>query len=345
MSKDANGDRSLMMYNNEMPIAQQEQRRVGWKLFVRPEEVSEFYLSQRNLSLLAYIARYRLISSDDLAHLDGGSAQNAKRELRNLWEHGYVMRPASQLRTVAITGPQPMVYGLSNKGARLLRQYGHLVDLDIDWSENVRRARIAYIDHSVARSRFMSAVEVAVRGRRDISVLEAPAIIAGAPERTRRANHPLKWTAVIPDGHGRDVSASVISDDLFALVSGDERTSHFLVEIDRGQMPVRRNGTSAEEIVEGKRRVRTYYRHKLATYYHGWRQRRHEEQFGIDQLRVLTVTTSPRRVETMIDALRDVTSGKGSELFLFVAETTLRAASPLDATWTSGKGNAVKLTD
>jgi len=47
----------------------------------------------------------------------------------------------------------------------------------------------------------------------------------------------------------------------------------------------------------------------------------------------------------MIDALRDVTAGKGSELFLFIDEAMLRSANPLDATWTSGKGNAVKLMD
>ena len=46
----------------------------------------------------------------------------------------------------------------------------------------------------------------------------------------------------------------------------------------------------------------------------------------------------------MIDALRDVTAGKGSELFLFIDEVTLRSTNPLDAMWTSGKGNAVTLT-
>jgi len=175
--------------------------------------------------------------------------------------------------------------------------------------------------------------------------MEAASIIARAPERTQHAKHPLKWTAVVPDDHGREVSASLISDDLFALVFDDGTASHFLVEIDRGQMPVRRNGASAEEIVEGKRLMRTYYKHKLATYYHGWRQRRHVEQFGIEQLRVLTITTSVRRVETMINALGDVTAGKGSELFLFVDDETLRSANPLDAIWTSGKGNAVRLTN
>jgi hypothetical protein len=141
------------------------------------------------------------------------------------------------------------------------------------------------------------------------------------------------------------VPASLISDDLFALVFEDNTASFFLVEIDRGQMPVRRNGASAEEIVEGNRRVRTSYRHKLATYYHGWRQRRHVEQFNIEQLRVLTVTTSALRVETMLDAVRDVTGGTGSDLFLFINEEALRSTNPLDAIWTSGKGNAARLTD
>jgi hypothetical protein len=47
----------------------------------------------------------------------------------------------------------------------------------------------------------------------------------------------------------------------------------------------------------------------------------------------------------MVDSLADVTAGKGSELFLFIYEETLRSANPLDAIWTSGKGNPATLTD
>jgi hypothetical protein len=237
------------------------------------------------------------------------------------------------------------VYGISNRGARLLRDHGHLIDTDIDWSENCHRAGVAFINHAVARSRLMAAIDVAARTRNDISLLEAPAIVARAPEKTQRARYPLKWTALVPDGRGGEVAASVISDDAFALVFEDETASYFLVEIDRGQMPVRRASRSREEIVAGKRRLRTYYMHKLATYYHGWRQRRHADQFGIEQVRVLTVTTSEQRIDTMLDALREVTNGKGSELFLFVDEERLRSSSPLDAEWITGKDNVAKLTD
>ncbi len=68
------------------------------------------------------------------------------------------------------------------------------------------------------------------------------------------------------------------------------------------------------------------------------------EQFGVKQLRVLTVTTSARRIETMIDALHDVTGGKGSELFLFIEDDVLRNTNPLDALWITGKGRERRLT-
>jgi hypothetical protein len=315
------------------------------KRFVRPSKNPELNITPRNLALLAQVAKHRLISSDDLALLDGGSAQKVKRTLRQMWESGYISRPTAQTRTVAITGPQPMVYGMSNKGARLLRDHGHLINLDCDWSENSRRAGITFIDHGVAQSRFMTAIEIAQRNRSDITLIDAAAILACAPEKTRRAKHPSKWSAIIPDERGGEAPASLVSDDLFALMFSDGTASYFLVEIDRGQMPVRRHDGSHSEIVNGKRRLRTFYKHKLATYYHGWRQRRHVEQFGIEQIRVLTVTTSSKRIDTMLDALTDVTKGKGSELFLFIDEVTLRSSNPLDVEWITGKGNFARLTD
>jgi hypothetical protein len=317
--------------------------RGGSKRFVRPSVLPAFTLNARSLSLLAYVSLHRLISSDDLARLDGGSEQKAKRELRRLWAHGYLLRPPAQLMTVAITGPQPIVYGLSNKGARLLRDHAHQVG-DNDWNENTQRAGSRFIDHEVARARFMTSLELAQRGRHDVSVVRAGALLANAPEKTRTSKTPLKWTARVPE-QGREVLASVIADDYFALMFEDGTAAYFLVEIDRGQMPVRRHGESAQELVGGKRRMRTFFKHKLATYYYGWRQRRHVEQFGIEQLRVLTVTTSEQRIGTMLSALRDVTEGKGSDLFLFADAPSLNTASPLDLAWTTGKGASARLTD
>ncbi len=47
----------------------------------------------------------------------------------------------------------------------------------------------------------------------------------------------------------------------------------------------------------------------------------------------------------MLDALREVTGGKGSEPFLFIEGETLRMSNALDALWVSGKGRECRLVD
>ena len=69
------------------------------------------------------------------------------------------------------------------------------------------------------------------------------------------------------------------------------------------------------------------------------------QQFGIEQLRVVTVTTSQQRIETMLDALREVTEGKGSDLFLFAQEAALYDTDGVAADWTSGRRAIVRLDD
>ena len=41
----------------------------------------------------------------------------------------------------------------------------------------------------------------------------------------------------------------------------------------------------------------------------------------------------------MIEAQKEMTDGRGSNMFLFVDEATLAESNPLDVLWTTGKGN------
>jgi hypothetical protein len=47
----------------------------------------------------------------------------------------------------------------------------------------------------------------------------------------------------------------------------------------------------------------------------------------------------------MLVALRTITDGRGSNMFLFTDETKLAAADPLAVEWVSGKGEVVRMTD
>jgi hypothetical protein len=55
--------------------------------------------------------------------------------------------------------------------------------------------------------------------------------------------------------------------------------------------------------------------------------------------------TTPERVDGMIEALRTITEGRGSSMFLFTDESKLAGSTPLDIEWVSGKGELVRLTD
>jgi hypothetical protein len=66
---------------------------------------------------------------------------------------------------------------------------------------------------------------------------------------------------------------------------------------------------------------------------------------GIPNFRMATVTTTPQRVEQMIEAQMEITSGRGSNMFLFIDEANLQASNLLDAVWLTGKGERIRLTD
>jgi hypothetical protein len=127
----------------------------------------------------------------------------------------------------------------------------------------------------------------------------------------------------------------VVPDALFGLASNGGNKNYFMLEIDRGEMPIERYRNAQ----------RTYFAKKMLTYYEANRQRRHVHDLGMENFRVLTVTTSRERVERMLSALDTITEGRGSNMFLFADQGTLASADPLDLDWVSGKREIVRLAD
>src|SRR5487761_1187497 len=98
------------------------------RLFERPERPRELHIRPRHLEILANIARLRLAHAAQLAALDGGSEQTVSRELLALFENCFVERLFGQITNrYLFKGSLPLCYGLTRKGARLLRKHGHHV--------------------------------------------------------------------------------------------------------------------------------------------------------------------------------------------------------------------------
>jgi hypothetical protein len=122
---------------------------------------------------------------------------------------------------------------------------------------------------------------------------------------------------------------------VFGLRFNDEEESYFMLEIDRGEMPIERHSSL----------YRTHFAKKLLTYFEASRQQRYIHDLGIKNFRVAAVTTTPERVGKMLEALNRITEGRGSSMFLFTDEAALAARNLLDVEWVSGKGEFVRLAD
>ncbi|QWG14285.1 replication-relaxation family protein [Bradyrhizobium sediminis] len=304
--------------------------------FRRTDSPRNMRLTERDLNLIRHVAKHRFLTTEQLQALDGGSQQNVSRALRALYDHGYLDRPGAQIASIVLDGPKPTVHALGKRGAQALRERGHKTSSDVDWTEKNKRAGAVFIEHTLERASFMTAMEIGCREKPGIELLDASAIIAQAPEPTRRAREPLRWVVERLE-RGRKEIFSVVPDGLFGLSFPDETASYFLLEIDRGTIPLRRTDTY------GTAAWRKNIEYKFRTYYEGWRADRHMKQFGVKQLRVVWVTSSQTRLEHMLELQRDVAGGNGSAFFLFADNDHLRSSNPLDLEWVNGKGELLNL--
>jgi Replication-relaxation len=319
----------------EIPVAAKSNR---VKRFHRSKIPPPLTLTARDLRLLAHVARHRFLSSAHLCALDGGSSQNVLRCLRALFDHGYLDRPSAQKIGLSEDGPRPFIYGLGKKGARALREQGNSIDIGGDWTEKNKRAGAIFIEHTLEVADFMTGLELACRTRGDAELMREHEILSLAPEETRTAREPLRWK-VDKVVMGRKEIFSVVPDGLFGLVFPDETAAYFVLEVDRGTIPLIRTD------IPGTPAWRKSIAYKLSTYWEGWKAQQHLAQFGVKQVRVAMVTSSAERVRNMLSVIDEITDGRGSNFFLFVDRKTLAASDPLSVHWTTGKGENVKLSD
>src|SRR5471030_1550874 len=179
--------------------------------FLRPQEPRPLRITSRDLELLRNIGRLRLVSASQLAALDGGSAQNVSRALLALFENGHVERPVAQVASrLLYEGSRPTIYGLTRKGATLLRQHGEEVRRRLlDGIDKERGAGWRFIEHTVAIAEFWVSLELAARDRDDLRVMERGEILEDAPksksdrlvrvEASVRIGGTQRKNAVIPD--------------------------------------------------------------------------------------------------------------------------------------------------
>jgi hypothetical protein len=159
-------------------------------------------LTPRDLEILRAVDRYRLLRSTHLVALQGASRQATLRRLQLLFHHGYLDRPAMQLDWYA-RGSEPMVYALGNRGEEILEAEGHVRLGGIRWDTKNRTLSRVFLHHTLAIADVMVEFEVACRSRKDVQFIPPEAVLAEAPESTRRLRLAFRWNVEIRLGGTR----------------------------------------------------------------------------------------------------------------------------------------------
>lgn len=265
--------------------------------FQRSPAIASLRLTDRDQDILRLVHRHRFLRSDHLTALLPGSAQQLLRRLQRLYHHGYLDRPTCQIDRYK-SGSSPMVYGIGNKGAGWLKREQGVPYRQLDWGDKGQVGRL-FLDHALLVSDVMVALALACRRRPEFELLTA-----NEATPTVRDREPFQWSVNLPG----QVKCGVIPDRVFGLQFRDEsgrRTqAWYFLEADRGTMPITRTGLDRSSI-----------QRKLLAYAATWSQNLHRTRFGWNRFRVLTVTSSEKRIASMQEAVRSMERGQG--LFLF----------------------------
>jgi hypothetical protein len=304
--------------------------------FRRASEPPPFRLTDADVDIVRHIARHRFLQSTHIATLVGRSLDRTNDRLERLFHAAYVDRPRAQLDRFPTTGSAPMVYALADRGMRLLRERYGMAFRSMEWSRKNREAHRPFIEHQVEIVDFQVALQRAVEMRGDIHLFCKEDMNSAASRRqmpTSRASFAL--TARLSH-RGKVREISVVPDLVFGLQLANGQLRNFMVEIDRGTMPITRSDIDQTSI---ERKMRVYLAAHAA--------KQHQRQFGWKNFRVLLVSTDPARIETMTEASQrlGVRGGPGASLFWFArfADIAQAVVDPLTVGWRDGAGCIVRL--
>jgi hypothetical protein len=305
--------------------------------FRRVETPPSFELTQRDFAGVASVARFRFLTSEQIARLVGGSQQQIQRRLQLLFHHAFLDRPRAQrlqLAHVLDDGNRPFVYGLARRGAQLLAEAGMPISDKLDWTQKNQRATAQFLAHTLETAETMIGFELACRGGHRVRLVDQHELLPYLPEATRLAADPFRCRVTLRlEELPQPLTIGVVPDRLFSLSLADNMRMNFALELDRGTMDIK-----SRRLV-GK----SSFRRKLLGYWQLWQSDRHTERWGFKSFRVLTVTPSQTRLANMIAAQKEIVGAAGSNLFLFTTPERLAAQTPLGKVWISGKGEEVSL--
>jgi hypothetical protein len=301
--------------------------------FRRASEPPAFRVTDDDVEIVRQLARHRFLRSAHIAALVGRSLDRTNDRLSRLFHAGYLDRPRAQLDYYPTSGSAPLVYALADRGARLLIERDGIDFANVEWSRKNRLAGRPFIEHQLEIMDFYVGLQCAERAHRDVRLIHPDEMVATFPDQSFSERNPFALRVTLSD-HGTMHEVAVVPDLVFGLRLADGSRHCFMVEIDRGTMPVIRSDFR-----------QTSFERKMRAYLTAHAARQHERQFGWKTFRVITITTDDHRARSMTEALRAlrIPHSPGAGLLLFATRNELRGNDPLAHAWHDGAGRDIHL--
>ena len=306
-----------------------------YKRLTRSQTPKPLRVTGRDVALVRATARFRALSSDQLAQIDGGSPRGARNRLSQLFDHGYLDRFQQQhvlLGSFFDEGNAPLIYGLAKKGARLLAEQGDDIAGHLDWTTKNARAKVPFLAHTMTIADAILKLQFALKAHSETAFLDHHELPPFFPEATQKRADPFRLSVTFPHD-GRQLAIGVVPDRLMSFVYPDNTRHNFALEIDMGTADVWSNNL----------RTKSSIRKKLLGYFHAFAQRRHQEVWGFHGFRVLTLTVSESRIQNMLKAQKQVTGGLAPSMFLYSTSERIAEHGILGPAWTGANGDGISL--
>ena len=295
--------------------------------FRRAAQRPAFQLTDDDIAIVRHVARHRFLRSTHITALIGRSHEKVCKRLAPLYHAGFLDRPPAQLDYYRPGGgSQRMVYALGNRGAQLLIERDGLEDARVDWTRKNKDAKRQFILHTLAIADLRVALDVAMRTRTNV-LLEGPdQLIARMPASTRNLPQPLGLRVKVQH-NGPVTQIGVVPDHAFAVTATDGSRHCYLVECDRGTMPVARASLHQTSILK-----------KLLAYETARMQGVSERQWGWRAFRVLIITNSAQRAGRIRETIVGHPKLAASPLFLIADQAALDSRDILTFPWPTARG-------
>jgi len=278
------------------------------------------------MALIRLVAQHRFLRSTHLSDLCQSPHKKVCNRLAALFHAGYLDRPRAQFEAFRDGGGSAaMVYALGNRGARLLTEHGADA-ADFDWTRKNDLAGRQFIQHTLAISDVRVQLQRATRRRPGLQILQPSELLAMAPQDTRRRKQPWMMRAKVPCNDGV-YDLGVAPDYVFAVGTLDRRFRAFLVECDRGTMPVERGNL-----------MQTSLRRKFLTYTAAKHHGEHTRHYGWKAFRVLVITSNRQRADNILATIHECTREHDRALFLVADRVSLTGADIFSHPWRDARG-------